>query len=191
MDAIYGRKTSASSIEEDYAQVYNDFNIDSSKNIAKSIIIINSVDIDSAIITNNVQFEKMMFNKAEGTLVSGLPYTLSCHNPLENNESKSICPNMRGVPSDGRKDFQVVTDIDPLSKPKSILDMPLALLFPNILSENGEDISMVAIFKIVISIAFLSLKEYSENFKYSNLKWLKETDVKLQKQFLGLDLTNV
>lgn len=169
VDAIYCRKTISDSVEEDYTQIYNDFNIVSSKNISKSIIVINSVDIDNPVISNNAQLEKVLFNKTEGKLVSGLPYTIGSHPEIEND-------NMT---------------IESLAKFKSMLNMPLSILIPNILSDNGDDISMVAIFKIVIAIAFLSLKDYTENFKYSNLKLLKESDVKLQTQFLGLDLTNV
>ena len=66
--------------------------------------------------------------------------------------------------------------------------MPLSLLFPNLLSNYGEDVSMISIFKVVISIAFLSLKRIyilKENIDTS------ENVVKLQRQFLGFDLTNV
>lgn len=103
-----------------------------------------------------------MFDKDNGRVVSGLPYTISTHT--------SSSP----VPS---------------SKPKSLLDQPLTLLMPSLLSDS--DLSMISLFKILISIAFLSLKEYSENFKHSNLQFLKESDVKLHRQFLGLDLSNV
>jgi len=81
-----------------------------------------------------------------------------------------------------------MNSIEPMSKPKSMLDMPLSLLFPNLLSERGEDISMISIFKVVISIAFLSLKRQyisKENIEVNgNIE-------KLQRQFLGFDLTNV
>jgi hypothetical protein len=165
VDAIYGRKATDDNIQEDYAQVYNDFNIVSSKNIAKSIIVINSLDIDNSKISTNLELEKIIFNKNNGLTVSGLPYTINW-----------------------QQSWKVV---EAHWKPKSMLDMPLSLLFPNILTDWGDDLSMISIFKVVISIAFLSLKDYSENFKYSNLKLLKESDVKLQRQFLGLDLTNV
>lgn len=169
VDAIYTSKEVNDSVEEDYAQIYNDFNIVNSKQIAKSIIVINSVDIDIPNIEGS-QLEKMIFDKTQGYIVSGLPYTINWNSMLEEKENKSFLPK---------------------SKPKSIMDMPLSIMFPNVLSENGEDLSMISIFKVVISIAFLSLKDYSENFKHSDLKSLKESDVKLQRQFLGLDLSNV
>jgi hypothetical protein len=171
-DAIYCTKYPHDAIEEDYAQIYNDFGIASSKQIAKRIIVINSVDIDSMNIESNSELEKTIFDKQNVGVIFGLPYTISVHT--------STSP----VPS---------------SKPKSLLDQPLTLLLPSLLHSRADtkvgvsdsDLSMISLFKILISIAFLSLKEYSENFKYSNLQFLKESDVKLHRQFLGLDLTNV
>jgi hypothetical protein len=76
VDAIYTSKEVNDSVEEDYAQIYNDFNIVNSKQIAKSIIVINSVDIDIPNIEGS-QLEKMIFDKTQGYIVSGLPYTIN------------------------------------------------------------------------------------------------------------------
>lgn len=147
VDAIYGKKQENEDIEGDYAQIYNDFNIVNSKNIAKSIVIINSVDIDTPTIPSNHQLEKTIFDQLGGTVVSGLPHTINCHSTFTEKNLTSI-------------------------EPKSMLDMPLTLLFPNILSENGDNISMISIFKIVISVAYLSLKRV-----------LKDVDDSLQRKF--------
>lgn len=169
-DAIYGKKDISDSLEEDYAQIFNDFNIVDPKSISKNVIVINSLDIDSPNIDNNTELEKLLFNKYSGKVANGFPYTITYN---KSSTEKTL--------NTAQKDL----------KAKSILDMPLTILFPNILCEEAEDISMISIFKVILSIAFLSLKDYAENFKYSDLKYLKETDVKLQRQFLGLDLTNV
>jgi len=159
VDAIYGKKEEDEDIEGDYAQIYNDFNIVNSKNISKSIILINSVNIDASTITSSYSLEKSMFSKFGGAIVSGLPYTINCHSSFDEKD---------------------LSTIEPQSKPKSMLDMPLSLLFPNILSENGDNVSMVSIFKIVISIAYLSLKRI-----------LKDVDDIHQRKFCGLDLSNI
>jgi hypothetical protein len=83
VDAIYGRKETNVDVQDDYAQIYNDFNIVSSKNIAKSIIVINSVDIDAANIATSSQLEKTIFDKNHGMVVSGLPYTINCEANLK------------------------------------------------------------------------------------------------------------
>lgn len=166
MDAVYKKKKETDDIAEDYAQIYNDFNIVSHKQIAKSIIIINSVDIDSPNVLKNHVFEKMMFQKGIGKVTTGFPYTMSCHsNILDEVENKEV-----------------------KIKAKSILDMPLTVLFPNLLSDKGEDISMISIFKVVISIAFLSLKEDSKVRGNYDKRLTSEGS---QREFCGFDLTNL
>lgn len=83
VDAVYARKEHTDDIEEDYAQIYNDFNIVNLKNIAKSIIFINSIDIDSPTLDSNVELENLITNKDQGSVISGLPYTTNCHSELD------------------------------------------------------------------------------------------------------------
>ena len=171
LDAIYSKKGEDRNIAEDFAQIYNDFNVVNPKTIAKSVIVISWVNIDSWSIKNNIEFEQFLFDKTQGMICTGFPYTINCRPDIEDTSSKVSESNH--VPT------------------KSKLDMPLTLLFPHILTEGGDDLSMISIFKTVITVALLSLKEYSDSLKHVDLNFLKESDVKFQKQFLGLDITRV
>ena len=171
LDAIYSKKGEDGNIAEDFAQIYNDFNVVNPKSIAKSVIVISWVNIDSWSIKNNTEFEQFLFDKTQGMICTGFPYTINCRPDTEDTSSK--VPESNHVST------------------KSKLDMPLTLLFPHILTEGGDDLSMISIFKTVITVALLSLKEYSDSLKHVDLNFLKESDVKFQKQFLGLDITRV
>ena len=171
LDAIYSKKKENGSIAEDFAQIYNDFNVVNPKSIAKSVIVISWVNIDSWSLKNNIEFEQSLFDKTQGMICTGFPYTINCR------------PDIEEVPNKVSETNQVSN--------KSKLDMPLTMLFPHILTEGGDDLSMISIFKTVITVALLSLKEYSVSLKHINLNFLKESDVKFQKQFLGLDVTRV
>ena len=69
-DAIYCTKQPHDAIEEDYAQIYNDFGIGGSKQIAKRIIVINSVDIETTNIEKNSELERIMFDKENKGVIS-------------------------------------------------------------------------------------------------------------------------
>mmetsp|Transcript_33094 Transcript_33094/g.38004 ORF Transcript_33094/g.38004 Transcript_33094/m.38004 type:complete len:544 (-) Transcript_33094:23-1654(-) len=170
-DAIYSRKSDDEHADQDYAQIYNDFNIVSSKGVAKSTIVISSLDVDATTIKDNKELEAVVTGAEHGQLVRGLPYTVNC-------QSGPACSDSPVSPAES-------------TEPKSVMALPVTLLFPSVLNEAADDVSMCSIFKIVLSIAFLSLKDYADNFKRSDLRGLREADVKLHRQFLGLDLSNV
>ncbi|CAI2364454.1 unnamed protein product [Moneuplotes crassus] len=185
VDGIYGKREEGSEISEDYAQIYNDFmpragcNLDDSKKIAKGIILLNSVDHDSLNISSNHMLEKLIFkgsqkegysNNNAGAIASGFPYTISCNSTVKN---ESISNN------------------DIHQKPKSMLDMPLTILFPHLLTEKAQEISMTTIFRVIISIAFLSLKKDSKVRGNYDKRVSSECTESFQREFCGFDLTNL
>lgn len=167
VDAIYRKKSQDNSYEQWYTQIFKDFNITSSKSISTRVLVISSFDLDSNVLKNDLEL-KSLLSKEGRKLVRGLYFTMN--SKLESS------------------DLTAPLDVNNSSK-KSILDMPLTLLFPNILSDTGDELSMLSIFKIVITIALLSLKDRTMSAKSSKLLGLREVDVKINKRLLGIDFS--
>ena len=166
VDAIYRRKSQDNSYEQWYTQIFKDFNITSPKSISMRVLVISSLDLDGNTINNDTEL-KTILSKEGRKLVRGLYFTLN--SKLES--SDLTAPLDINIPK------------------KSAMDMPLTLLFPNVLSDYGEELSMFSIFKIVMTIALLSLKDGSANSKNSKLLSLREADIKIQRKYLGIDFS--
>ena len=167
VDAIYRKKNQDNSYEQWYTQIFKDFNITSPKSISLRVLVISSFDLDWNMLNSNLEL-KTLLSKEGRKLVRGLYFTMN--SKLESS------------------DLTTPLDLNNNSR-KSILDMPLTLLFPNVLSDTGDELSMLSIFKIVMTIALLSLKDGSANWKNSKLLSLRESDIKINKRLLGIDFS--